>query len=81
MRGTECWGKAESLSPLNPHPAPGCHRFQKALSDFQLALAQLRGNTTIDYTQLGLRFKLQAWEVSVQEVGPAGTQGLLFMGG
>lgn len=34
------------------------------MSDFQLALAQLRGNAAIDYTQLGLRFKLQAWEVS-----------------
>nr|XP_037842983.1 NADPH oxidase activator 1 isoform X3 [Chlorocebus sabaeus] len=38
-------------------------RFQEALSDFQLALAQLRGHAAIDYTQLGLRFKLQAWEV------------------
>uniref|UniRef100_A0A8C7EP32 NADPH oxidase activator 1 n=2 Tax=Neovison vison TaxID=452646 RepID=A0A8C7EP32_NEOVI len=38
-------------------------RFQEALTDFQLALAQLRGNTVIDYTQLGLRFKLKAWEV------------------
>ncbi|XP_027950407.1 NADPH oxidase activator 1 isoform X2 [Eumetopias jubatus] len=38
-------------------------RFQEALSDFWLALAQLRDNTTIDYTQLGLRFKLKAWEV------------------
>ncbi|XP_068843948.1 NADPH oxidase activator 1 [Capricornis sumatraensis] len=38
-------------------------RFQEALSDFQRTLAQLRDNTTIDYTQLGLRFKLQAWEV------------------
>ncbi|XP_046526384.1 NADPH oxidase activator 1 isoform X2 [Equus quagga] len=38
-------------------------RFQEALSDFRLALAQLRGNATIDYTQLGLRFQLQAWEV------------------
>lgn len=38
-------------------------RFWEALSDFQLALAQLRDNATIDYTQLGLRFKLQAWEV------------------
>nr|XP_031532921.1 NADPH oxidase activator 1 [Vicugna pacos] len=37
-------------------------RFWEALSDFQLALAQLRDNATIDYTQLGLRFKLQAWE-------------------
>lgn len=40
-------------------------RFQEALSDFRLALAQLRGNATIDYTQLGLRFQLQAWEVRV----------------
>ncbi|XP_034520785.1 NADPH oxidase activator 1 isoform X2 [Ailuropoda melanoleuca] len=38
-------------------------RFQEALSDFRLALAQLRENSTIDYTQLGLRFKLKAWEV------------------
>ncbi|XP_028628761.1 NADPH oxidase activator 1 isoform X4 [Grammomys surdaster] len=38
-------------------------RFQEAESDFQLALAQLRGNAVIDYTQLGLDFKLQAWEV------------------
>nr|XP_011723202.1 NADPH oxidase activator 1 isoform X2 [Macaca nemestrina] len=38
-------------------------RFQEALSDFRLALAQLRGHPAIDYTQLGLRFKLQAWEV------------------
>ncbi|XP_023556105.1 NADPH oxidase activator 1 isoform X3 [Octodon degus] len=37
-------------------------RFQESLSDFQLALAQLRGNSVIDYSQLGLRFKLQAWE-------------------
>ncbi|ERE70617.1 NADPH oxidase activator 1 [Cricetulus griseus] len=38
-------------------------RFQEAVSDFQLTLAQLRGNAAIDYTQLGLHFKLQAWEV------------------
>ncbi|XP_030149243.1 NADPH oxidase activator 1 isoform X3 [Lynx canadensis] len=38
-------------------------RFQEALCDFRLALAQLRDNTAIDYTQLGLRFKLHAWEV------------------
>ncbi|KAM5330740.1 NADPH oxidase activator 1 isoform 2-T2 [Glossophaga mutica] len=38
-------------------------RSQEALSDFQVALAQLRGNAAIDYMQLGLRFKLQAWEV------------------
>ncbi|KAK2120838.1 hypothetical protein P7K49_002224 [Saguinus oedipus] len=40
--------------------------FQEALSDFQLALVQLRGHAAIDYTQLGLRFKLQAWEVRGQ---------------
>ncbi|XP_058515718.1 NADPH oxidase activator 1 [Ochotona princeps] len=39
-------------------------RFQEALSDFRMAQAQLRGNTAIDYTQLGLRFRLQAWEVT-----------------
>ncbi|KAM9082398.1 NADPH oxidase activator 1 isoform 1-T1 [Megaptera novaeangliae] len=38
-------------------------RFREALSDFQRTLAQLRDNAAIDYTQLGLRFKLQAWEV------------------
>ncbi|KAM5298588.1 NADPH oxidase activator 1 [Ctenodactylus gundi] len=38
-------------------------RFQEALSDFQQALVQLRGNSAIDYTQLGLHFRLQAWEV------------------
>ncbi|CAO2598433.1 NADPH oxidase activator 1 [Lemmus lemmus] len=38
-------------------------RFQEAVSDFLLALAQLRGNAAIDYTQLGLHFKLHAWEV------------------
>lgn len=34
------------------------------MSDFHLALTQLRGNAAIDYTQLGLHFRLQAWEVS-----------------
>nr|XP_045017179.1 NADPH oxidase activator 1 [Jaculus jaculus] len=38
-------------------------RFLEALSDFQLALVQLRGNAAIDYNQLGLHFRLQAWEV------------------
>uniref|UniRef100_H0WS89 NADPH oxidase activator 1 n=1 Tax=Otolemur garnettii TaxID=30611 RepID=H0WS89_OTOGA len=38
-------------------------RFQEALSDFRDALAQLRDNAAIDYTQLGLRFRLRAWEV------------------
>ncbi|XP_061056820.1 NADPH oxidase activator 1 isoform X3 [Eubalaena glacialis] len=43
--------------------SPAAHRFREALSDFQRTLAQLRDNAAIDYTQLGLRFKLQAWEV------------------
>ncbi|XP_069871274.1 NADPH oxidase activator 1 isoform X2 [Dipodomys merriami] len=47
-------------SARTPASRPG---FQEALLDFQLALAQLRGNATIDYTQLGLHFRLQAWEV------------------
>ncbi|XP_029418441.1 NADPH oxidase activator 1 isoform X2 [Nannospalax galili] len=38
-------------------------RFQEAVSDFQLALIQLRGNAAIDYTQLGLHFRLKAWDV------------------
>lgn len=38
-------------------------RSQKALSDFRMTLELLRDNTYIDYRQLGLRFKLQAWEV------------------
>lgn len=45
-------------------PLTAC-RFQEALCDFRLALAQLRDDAAIDYTQLGLRFKLQAWEVSL----------------
>nr|XP_025720636.1 NADPH oxidase activator 1 isoform X3 [Callorhinus ursinus] len=52
-------------------------RFQEALSDFWLALAQLRDNATIDYTQLGLRFKLKAWEVvasAIPEDQHEGTQ-------
>lgn len=49
--------------------SPTAHRFMEALSDFQRTLAQLRDNTAIDYTQLGLRFKLQAWEVSVRGAG------------
>uniref|UniRef100_F6RVX3 NADPH oxidase activator 1 n=1 Tax=Monodelphis domestica TaxID=13616 RepID=F6RVX3_MONDO len=38
-------------------------RFSEALSDYDLALTNLRNNTFIDYKQLGLRYKLQAWEV------------------
>lgn len=62
--------------------SPTAHRFQEALCDFRLALAQLRDNTAIDYTQLGLRFKLHAWEVSLhREVWPAGALGVLSAGG
>ncbi|XP_051832875.1 NADPH oxidase activator 1 [Antechinus flavipes] len=38
-------------------------RFPEALSDYAMALANLRNNTFIDYKQLGLRYKLQTWEV------------------
>ncbi|XP_020837448.1 NADPH oxidase activator 1 [Phascolarctos cinereus] len=38
-------------------------RFPEALSDYVQALVNLRNNTFIDYKQLGLRYKLQAWEV------------------
>lgn len=64
------WGRAWplSLQPLRTPPQPPtAHRFREALSDFRLALAQLRENATIDYTQLGLRFKLKAWEVSLHQ--------------
>ncbi|XP_077188735.1 neutrophil cytosol factor 2 [Paroedura picta] len=37
--------------------------YQSAISDFKEALAQLRGNSLIDYKILGLRFKLLACEV------------------
>ncbi|KAM9324298.1 NADPH oxidase activator 1 [Gastrophryne carolinensis] len=38
-------------------------RYEEALSDCQLALAQLRNNSFIDYKQLGLRHLLYAWEI------------------
>ncbi|XP_068105078.1 NADPH oxidase activator 1 isoform X2 [Hyperolius riggenbachi] len=38
-------------------------RYEKALSDCHLALAQLRNNSVIDYKQLGLRHLLYAWEI------------------
>ncbi|XP_075041512.1 NADPH oxidase activator 1 [Mixophyes fleayi] len=38
-------------------------RYEKALTDCHLALAQLRDNSVIDYKQLGLRHLLFAWEV------------------
>ncbi|KAL8178118.1 UNVERIFIED_CONTAM: Neutrophil cytosol factor 2, partial [Gekko kuhli] len=37
--------------------------YQSAINDFKEALAQLRGNSLIDYKILGLRFKLLACEV------------------
>ncbi|XP_078082209.1 neutrophil cytosol factor 2-like [Mustelus asterias] len=37
--------------------------FDEALGDFKHALNNLRGNSVIDYTQLGLRHRLHAWEV------------------
>lgn len=65
------WDRAWALPqwPQSPAPcSPTAHRFQEALSDFRLALAQLRGNAAIDYTQLGLRFKLKTWEVSLHRL-------------
>nr|XP_060464073.1 NADPH oxidase activator 1 isoform X3 [Panthera onca] len=53
-------------------------RFQEALRDFRLALAQLRDNTAIDYTQLGLRFKLHAWERQVHLLPRQGPRGEVF---
>ncbi|XP_072489214.1 NADPH oxidase activator 1 [Notamacropus eugenii] len=38
-------------------------RFPEALSDYAQALVNLRNNAFIDYKQLGLQYKLQAWEV------------------
>ncbi|XP_063792305.1 NADPH oxidase activator 1 isoform X2 [Pseudophryne corroboree] len=38
-------------------------RYEKALTDCHLALAQLRDNSVIDYKQLGLRHLLYSWEV------------------
>lgn len=42
-------------------------RFEESFADFQLAFKKLRGNQLIDYKPLGLRYKLYACEVSVQE--------------
>ncbi|KAM8934348.1 NADPH oxidase activator 1 [Pelodytes ibericus] len=38
-------------------------RYDKAVGDCHLALAQLRNNIVIDYKQLGLRYLLYSWEV------------------
>lgn len=38
-------------------------RLEEALSDCIWAQKHMRGNTVIDYKQLGLRFKLYSWQV------------------
>ncbi|XP_044162206.1 neutrophil cytosol factor 2-like [Bufo gargarizans] len=38
-------------------------RYEKALADCHMAMAQLRNNSVIDYKQLGLHHLLYAWEV------------------
>uniref|UniRef100_A0A665WHR7 NADPH oxidase activator 1-like n=1 Tax=Echeneis naucrates TaxID=173247 RepID=A0A665WHR7_ECHNA len=38
-------------------------RLEEALSDCIWAQQYMRGNTVIDYRQLGLRFKLYSWQV------------------
>ncbi|XP_067868082.1 neutrophil cytosol factor 2-like [Heterodontus francisci] len=37
--------------------------FDEAQGDFKHAVTNLRGNSVIDYTQLGLRHRLHSWEV------------------
>lgn len=39
-------------------------RYEESLADFQQTLKELRGNQLIDYGALGLRYKLNACEVS-----------------
>lgn len=38
-------------------------RYADALSDFDIAFKNLRGNSLIDYKQLGLQYKLYSCEV------------------
>ncbi|MGH0156464.1 UNVERIFIED_CONTAM: hypothetical protein FKN15_074901 [Acipenser sinensis] len=38
-------------------------RLEEALSDCSLALKHFRGNSVIDYRQLGLRYQLHSWQV------------------
>lgn len=40
-------------------------RLEEALSDCSLALKHFRGNSVIDYRQLGLRYKLHSWQVTL----------------
>lgn len=41
------------------------YRLEEALSDCIWAQKHMRGNTVIDYKQLGLRFKLSSWQVGI----------------
>jgi len=49
--------------PLFPYHLPLCLRYDDAMSDFDTALKNLRGNLLIDYKQLGLQYKLYSCEV------------------
>lgn len=40
-------------------------RYEESLADFQQTFKELRGNQLIDYGSLGLRYKLNASEVSM----------------
>ncbi|MGH0136606.1 UNVERIFIED_CONTAM: hypothetical protein FKN15_061852, partial [Acipenser sinensis] len=40
-------------------------RLEEALSDCSLALKHFRGNSVIDYRQLGLRYQLHSWQVTL----------------
>lgn len=41
------------------------YRLEEALSDCIWAQKHMRGNSVIDYKQLGLRFKLSSWQVNI----------------
>lgn len=56
----EASGEGGLLSPLLIF---ALYRLEEALSDCIWAQKHMRGNTVIDYRQLGLRFKLYSWQV------------------
>jgi len=48
---------------LFPYHLPLCLRYDDAMSNFDTALKNLRGNLLIDYKQLGLQYKLYSCEI------------------
>ena len=57
-----CYFYTDNLT-LFPYHLPLCLRYDDAMSDFDTALKNLRGNLLIDYKQLGLQYKLYSCEV------------------